>query len=81
MVQVALVSAGFLAMLVFVAFALRFELDLGLVVASTLSVSIMATGLLVAAVSQYYLGLSMRYTALALALLVFLFALGYEAAG
>lgn len=79
MVQVELVTGAFFSMLVFITFALRFELDLTLVISAMLSVSVMAVGVMLAATVQYFTGLSMRWTAMVLALMVFLLALAYEA--
>lgn len=79
MVQVALVTAAFLSMLVFIAFVLHYELGLTPIVSGMLSISAMSMGLLVAAVVQHHFGFTLQTTAVVLALLVFVLALGYEA--
>lgn len=81
MVQVVLVTAAFLSMLIFITFVLWHELGLAPVISAMLSVSAMAAGLLVAATVQHHFGLSMRNTAIVLALSIFVLSLAYEAVG
>lgn len=75
---IGLIAATFLGLLVFLVVVLQYELDLTLVVATLLAVSITALGLLLAIVLESLVGLSLMQTAIWLGLLLFAVAGTYE---
>lgn len=78
MAGIGLIAVAFLALLVFLVAVLQYELDLTLVVAALLAVSITAMGLLLAIALESLIGLSLQQTAIGLGLLVFVLAVTYE---
>lgn len=75
---IGLIAAAFLALLLFLVGVLQYELDLTLVVATLLAVSVTAIGLLLAIGLESLAGLSLVQTAIGLGLLVFALAGTHE---
>ena len=76
--QIGLIVVAFLSLLIFLVLILQYELDLTLVVAALLSVSVTSIGLIIAILLESVLGFSIQQTVLGLGLLMFLIALTYE---
>lgn len=80
MVGTGLMAGAFLSMLVFLVAVLQYELDLTLVVASLLAVSVTAMGLMLSIALESLFGLSVLQTMIGLGVLIFVMAGTYEVA-
>lgn len=79
MAEFVLSIGAFMALLIFVMLLLMYELNMSLVLAGILGVSVISIGFMVALALQLFVGLSMLHTTLGLGALMFLSGMTYDA--